>query len=332
MNNHTDKAKTIRFINSRYEELFRIKNGGTIQVTFPDGQFTEKCIYLDDYHTQIGSNVFHICEFAEFLERNGGICEAEPESALTRAAWQLGGREYLLVKRQDNGFSYDLLTRQFLSKMQGSLDKPSLTMNEAREQILEIVGLDKKSRQYVPFDLVKKRSEEVLKESDVTQIEWIGSKYFPGMRTSEHTLTCKIRGEDHVLNYELSRYDDGEGYVIRSDGNDIWESMPETELEKLEAVLSNAVEYGHWKRNIDQAKTIDELQSVRYSLYDTEYPILSKQQIRSLHEMIDRKESALVKKDTKIKEEPAAISELADAAQTQTGPAQQSRPPKRRGR
>lgn len=332
MNNHMDKEKTIRFINSRYEELFRIKNGGTIQVTFPDRQFTEKCIYLDDYHTQIGSNVFHICEFAEFLERNGGICEAEPESALTRAAWQLGGREYLLVKRKDDGFSYELLTRQFLSKRQGSLDKPSLTINEAREQILETVGLDKKSRRFVPFDIVRKKAEEVLKESDVTQIEWTDSKYCPGMRTSEHTLTCKIRGEDHVLRYELSRHDDGEGYVIHSDGNDIWESMPETELEKLEAVLSNAVEYGHWKRDIDQAKTTDELQSVRYSLYDTEYPILSKQQIQSLHEMIDRKESDLAKKDTKRKEEPAAISELAGSTQAQTGPALQGGTPKRRGR
>ena len=30
-----------------------------------------KCTYIDDYHTKIGYNVFHICEFAELMERGG---------------------------------------------------------------------------------------------------------------------------------------------------------------------------------------------------------------------------------------------------------------------
>ena len=34
-----------------------------------------ECKYIDDYHTQIGSDVFHICEFAELCERNGHTVE-----------------------------------------------------------------------------------------------------------------------------------------------------------------------------------------------------------------------------------------------------------------
>lgn len=62
--------KEIRFIDSNYNELFRIKDGESITVKFSDGSMSDrKCTYIDDYHTKIGHNVFHICEFAELMER-----------------------------------------------------------------------------------------------------------------------------------------------------------------------------------------------------------------------------------------------------------------------
>ena len=62
----------IRFIDSHYNELFRIKDGESITVKFSDGSVSDrKCTYIDDYHTKIGHNVFHICEFAELMERGG---------------------------------------------------------------------------------------------------------------------------------------------------------------------------------------------------------------------------------------------------------------------
>ena len=64
--------KEIRFIDSRYNELFRIKDGESITVKFSDGSMSDrKCTYIDDYHIKIGYNVFHICEFAELMERGG---------------------------------------------------------------------------------------------------------------------------------------------------------------------------------------------------------------------------------------------------------------------
>ena len=60
----------IRFIDSHYNELFRIKDGESITVKFSDGSVSDrKCTYIDDYHTKIGHNVFHICEFAERIQR-----------------------------------------------------------------------------------------------------------------------------------------------------------------------------------------------------------------------------------------------------------------------
>lgn len=66
------EQKEIRFIDSRYNELFRIKDGESITVKFSDGSMSDrKCTYIDDYHTKIGYDVFHICEFAELMERGG---------------------------------------------------------------------------------------------------------------------------------------------------------------------------------------------------------------------------------------------------------------------
>ncbi len=33
------------------------------------------CRYIDDYHLEVGSYVYHICEFAEHCERNGHTVE-----------------------------------------------------------------------------------------------------------------------------------------------------------------------------------------------------------------------------------------------------------------
>ena len=73
LDKHIEKAsRGIRFINSRYKELFRIKDGDSITITEPSGmKYDRKCRYIDEYHTQVGQNLFHICEFAERMEHNG---------------------------------------------------------------------------------------------------------------------------------------------------------------------------------------------------------------------------------------------------------------------
>lgn len=72
MNSQEHKENSIRFIDSRYNEKFRVNDGDKILIHTRNGTTLEReCKYIDDYHTQIGSDVFHICEFAELCERNG---------------------------------------------------------------------------------------------------------------------------------------------------------------------------------------------------------------------------------------------------------------------
>lgn len=77
LDKHLDNAtKGIRFIDSNYNEKFRIPDGGKILMHYCDGASKEMtCRYIDDYHAEIGSNLYHICEFAELCERNGHSVE-----------------------------------------------------------------------------------------------------------------------------------------------------------------------------------------------------------------------------------------------------------------
>ena len=86
-NRFNPEGKEIRFIDPHYKELFRIPDGGRITVTRPMGemypnfqeQWVGTCKYLDDYHTEINGECYHICQFAEIQERLGATYVPEPE-------------------------------------------------------------------------------------------------------------------------------------------------------------------------------------------------------------------------------------------------------------
>jgi hypothetical protein len=64
-------GREIRFIDSKYNELFRIPDGGIISVKYPDGHIENRnCKYIDDYHTEINGVCYHICQWAEIMEEN----------------------------------------------------------------------------------------------------------------------------------------------------------------------------------------------------------------------------------------------------------------------
>jgi len=77
LNNHLKNAERgIRFIDPHYQEQFRIADGEKISIKLGDGKTMERtCRYIDDYHLEVGTNLYHICEFAELCERNGHTVE-----------------------------------------------------------------------------------------------------------------------------------------------------------------------------------------------------------------------------------------------------------------
>lgn len=73
LDRHIKQAeKGIRFITPDYKELFRIPDGDKIRITQPDGTHIDRtCRYIDEYHLEVGSGLYHICQLAEMMERNG---------------------------------------------------------------------------------------------------------------------------------------------------------------------------------------------------------------------------------------------------------------------
>jgi hypothetical protein len=73
--------KTIQFIDSDYNELFRIPDGGNIKIIYPPGDdrgtVTRQCVFFDETHTRVGNNDYHIREFAERMEGIGARYEPE---------------------------------------------------------------------------------------------------------------------------------------------------------------------------------------------------------------------------------------------------------------
>ena len=155
--------KDIRLINSHYDDLYRIPDGGVIQVDYPDGRsFTARVEHLDDYHFDMGGlgNVFHICQFAEVMERNHADFYPEIQTQDEQAAWELGGKGYLAIQSCEDGWDYTLYHSDYSVMDGGQLNAPELTIQEAREQILEAHHLEKGRRLLQDYDAVMDKVAE----------------------------------------------------------------------------------------------------------------------------------------------------------------------------
>jgi hypothetical protein len=135
---------------------------------------------------------------------------------------------------------------------------------------------------------------ENINFDDVSNIRGISSEYswaVAGM--NEHILSCEVKGEPQTMTYTVYRHDDGEGFTIHTDKNDIWDKMSQSDMRKLEAVVSREVEYAGWKRSLEGAKTPEDVSALKYGLMETENSTMTTEQFQSLRSEIESKEKEL---------------------------------------
>ena len=177
MNEFNSERKDIRFIDSRYKDLFRIPDGGCIQINYADETVTKRCTFIDEYHTQVGFNVFHICQFAEIMERNGNFYQAEPPIEGAEAAWKVGKDKYLALQTCEDGYDYTLFDEDFNEIDGGQLDNPNLSMISARIEILESFRLENHDLRAMVYEDVMELAEhkssvlaQLSKKADMPEI------------------------------------------------------------------------------------------------------------------------------------------------------------------
>ena len=158
----------IRFIDSGYNEQFRLPNGGRVEVEYPDHTFSAPCEYIDDYHAYIGTEVYHICQFAEILERGGGVCRPEAVIEADAAAWKIGWDKFLAVECGAGQWDYHLYDSQMTELKSGSLEVVGCSMNEVRDMVLAENKLGRRSMTPTSYgmlmDKAAARAEEVRGE------------------------------------------------------------------------------------------------------------------------------------------------------------------------
>lgn len=103
-----EEKKMIRFIDSTYQVLFFLEDGENISLTYSDGtKAVRNCRYYDDYHVQVGGSVYHICEFAEIMERNKTSYAPEKEVALPEMCYEILPSDGHLVRIWKGEDRYD---------------------------------------------------------------------------------------------------------------------------------------------------------------------------------------------------------------------------------
>lgn len=158
INEFNPEGKEIRFIDSHYNNLFKISDGSCVQIHYPNETVIKPCKFIDEYHTQVGYNVFHICQFAEIMERNSAVYMAEPEIMDEEAAWRVGKDRILAIQTCEDGYDYTLFDENYNDVDGGQIDNPDMTMLEVRRDILESYNLENRELRVMVYDEVMEQA------------------------------------------------------------------------------------------------------------------------------------------------------------------------------
>lgn len=152
----------IRLMNSHYNNLYRVPDGTVLQIDRADGSsYTGRVERLDDHHFMLaGIDPYHIAQFPEVMERNGATFYPEIQTQDEQGAWALGSMGYIAIQSTDEGWDYTLYYRDFSVMDGGQLDAPELTIQEAREQILEAHHMERGRRLLQDYDVVMEKAAE----------------------------------------------------------------------------------------------------------------------------------------------------------------------------
>lgn len=145
--------------------------------------------------------------------------------------------------------------------------------------------------------------KETIKAEDITDITLTQAGYYWEMGFNEFDFTCKIKGVDDELHMREQRHDDGSGFVIRSEKDDIWDRMTRVEACKLDDKLQEAIQYGNYHKKIEELMSLYDCKDMEFELMENDNVYLNRV-IRKLWSELAAKQEELVSA------EPEAVTDF----------------------
>ena len=131
---------------------------------------------------------------------------------------------------------------------------------------------------------------------DFTDFELIRHESNWEMGYREYDFKCKISGEETIVHFLMQRHDEGYGFTIRTDENDIYERMERRELFRLEDKLQEEVQYGLYHEEILKLSTVDGCKDLEFEFMENNDVYLNRS-LKRLWTELSAKEKELEKKE-----------------------------------
>lgn len=235
----------------------------------------------------------------------------------TEIAYQIDDR-YFFIQAIPEGYDYTFYNADFSDIDGGILDQPGLPFRQAINEIVEDFAGDahpplkvidvadfREKVEAVEKEAVEQRSRPLTADM-VTGLKGKGHEYDAGARETVYEFDCLVDGKPAVLTYTTGRRehfssplsdrgDMEEVFSIHTDGEDIWDRMPEPELEKLEARLAGEAETFLIEEQIEAARSITELKEVSYTMMEREFSAMNEAQRTRAWDGMNRKGMDILK-------------------------------------
>lgn len=222
---------------------------------------------------------------------------------------------YFAIQTVSDGYDYTFYDNQFRELDGGVYDNPDVTLAEAMEDILGDEGLSGADCKVMDFEELQEKVGEAEQEKNrkpltvesVTDLKGKSYEYHAGDREAVYEFDCLVDGRPAVLTYTTGQrehfysplYDRGEiedVFSIHTDGEDIWDRMPQAELEKLERLLAGEAEAFPIEERIAKVGSIHDLKEIDYYMMDMERTAMTEVHRKRIWDGLDRKGTAILQK------------------------------------
>lgn len=222
---------------------------------------------------------------------------------------------YFAIQTVSDGYDYTFYDNQFRELDGGVYDNPEVTLEEAMEDILGDEGLSGADCKVMDYEELQEKANEAEQEKNrkpltaeaVTDLKGKSHEYHAGAREAVYEFDCLVDGRPAVLTYTTGQrehffsplYDRGEiedVFSIHTDGEDIWDRMPQSELEKLERLLAGEAEAFSNEEQIEAAGSIHDLKEIDYYMMDMEQTAMMEVQRKRIWDGLDRKGTAILQR------------------------------------